>query len=100
MKPLAYMDAVDSRIVCVAPKRKRWLSEHEDKEWRKFHADNELNTPLFTAEAIEAAVLAEREACAKECDMWAAVEPFSDFSSGSAKGAEHCAAAIRARGNL
>ena len=46
---------------------------------------------------IEAAVLAEREACAVECDKWAAVKPSSDFMHGSASGARQCAAAIRER---
>lgn len=69
MEPVAYMDAVDNRLIYAAPKRKRWMSERDDKEWRKFHADNELNAPLYTSEAIEAAVLAEREAIAKLFDI-------------------------------
>ena len=39
----------------------------------------------------------EREACAKVCDTYAAVKPFSEYMHGSASGAELCAAAIRAR---
>lgn len=51
----------------------------------------------YTEEDLQAAVLSEREACAVECDKWAAVKPSSDFMHGSASGARQCAAAIRER---
>lgn len=46
---------------------------------------------LFTGEQLKAAVLAEREACAKECENTA-------VRMGSEWMAHHCAEAIRARG--
>jgi len=45
-------------------------------------------------EAIEAAVLAEREACAKVCDEM----EVSDSYQGNFQGSAGCAKAIRARG--
>ena len=42
---------------------------------------------------VEAAVLAEREACAKVCDWYV------DYSSNPMNFAENCAQEIRARGN-
>jgi len=51
--------------------------------------------PLYSWETVEAAVLAEREACAKICDERAAAAlPGSDEQCE----AEDCATAIRARG--
>ena len=49
--------------------------------------------------AWEAAILAEREACARVCDSMstAADEDDGDFGSGFVNAAKHCAAAIRAR---
>lgn len=47
---------------------------------------------LYTAEQLEAAVLAEREACAKVC------EELSNPLGNASLMAEHCAAAIRGRG--
>lgn len=47
--PVAYLDAVDRRVVYVSPQRKQWLSEREDKEWRQFHYDHQHDTPLYTA---------------------------------------------------
>ena len=52
--------------------------------------DAPIDAKAIRAEALEEA--------AQECDKWASVKPFSDFSSGSAAGAQNCAAAIRARG--
>ena len=48
-EPVAYLDAVDSKTVYVAPNRKRWLDPHEDKEWLQFHYDHPHDTPLYTA---------------------------------------------------
>lgn len=60
--------------------------------------------PTFTWRQLQAAVLAEREACAKLCDEMGAIEAL-DGEEGSAamvrvadKQAALCAAAIRARG--
>ena len=47
-KPYAYVDAVDSARVYVAPERKLWLKEKDDKEWRAFHAKHEYDIPLYT----------------------------------------------------
>jgi len=47
---------------------------------------------------IEAAVLAEREACAKVCDEYAAGDSNSEYDTGYIDAATSCAAAIRARG--
>jgi hypothetical protein len=48
-----------------------------------------------TPPSVEAAIEATKEKAAKVCEEYAAVEPFSDFSAGHAKGAANCAAAIR-----
>lgn len=47
-KPYAYVDAVDRSIVYVAPARKLWLKEREDKEWREFHVKHQYDIPLYT----------------------------------------------------
>ena len=58
------------------------------------------NTPLYTAPpSIEAAVKAEREACAKVCEELAVRKRFqSSYEEGFADGSDVCANAIRARG--
>ena len=53
------------------------------------HCGNHQSFPIITQADIEAAVLAEREACAKVCDGLAI-----DFPIGSS----NCATAIRAMG--
>ena len=47
-KPYAYVDAVDRSRVYVAPARKLWLKEREDKEWREFHVKHQYDIPLYT----------------------------------------------------
>jgi hypothetical protein len=49
-KPYAYVDSVDRSKVYVAPERKLWLKEKEDKEWREFHFKHEYDIPLYTKE--------------------------------------------------
>ena len=49
----------------------------------------------YTEEELQAAVLAEREACAKLCDEMA--ERLIDDGATGVDGAEYCAAAIRER---
>lgn len=58
---------------------------------RKDFPDGWRERPLYAAQvSVEAAVLAEREACAKVCEQ----DDFQIYET-----AERCAAAIRARGN-
>ena len=65
----------------------------------KLHSNGDclpFGTQLYAAPVSVEAIRAEAlEEAAKECDTWATVKPFSDFSSGSAEGARNCAAAIR-----
>ena len=76
--------------------------------WRKFHAREEdvdrFCTPLYAAPvSIEAAVLAEREACAKVCDDYEnrlegmRDEDYQAEIAGRQMGAARCAKAIRSR---
>lgn len=46
-EPVAYLD---DDLVAVAPNRKGWLTEREDKEWRKFHTTHQYDTPLYALE--------------------------------------------------
>jgi hypothetical protein len=61
------------------------------------HADYLLTTDLDVEQFAALIRQDENEACAVECDKWAAVKPVSDFMHGSASGARQCAAAIRER---
>ena len=55
--------------------------------------------PTFTWQQLQAAVLAEREACAKVCRNKLLPNPTTDlFDAGFNRGIGKCAAAIRARG--
>lgn len=83
----------------------RWLAEldaleRDAKAWRERSNDGHSVVPLYLHP--EAAVLAEREQCAQECDQIAKKagdEADNSYQRGFADGAEHCAAAIRARGD-
>lgn len=67
-----------------------------DKEYNGINQFNggRFGKPLYTAEQIEAAVLAEREACAKVCD-----EIARRYQRVGTMVADGCATAIRARNN-
>jgi hypothetical protein len=72
-------------------------------DWNRWIEDNQAGgKPLYAAPpSIEAAVLAEREACAKLCEVEATVivtNASEQYQEGRSMGATVCAAAIRARG--
>ena len=80
-------------------------------ELRRLHAENTeirtLNDDLFyqglavineKQELLDAAVKAEREACAKACEARKIIDPEYEYDRHYNQGAEHCAFAIRARG--
>ena len=67
-------------------------TEHQYLVWHKQEGGRNW-TPLFTLQDVQDAILAEREACAKVCDVLA-VHP--EYASDITKVA---AQAIRARGN-
>lgn len=58
-------------------------------ELRRLHAENEQ---------LRDAVKAEREACAAACEARKIIDPEYEYDRHYNQGAEHCAFAIRARG--
>jgi len=73
-----------------------YLSDKYIKEFATGMEKANYNIPLYAAPVDAKTIRAEAlEEAAQECDKWASVKPFSDFSSGSAAGARNCAAAIR-----
>ena len=81
MKPFAYY--------CEERNASGELIDKEYNGINQFSAGR-FGKPLYTAEQLEAAVLAEREACAKVCDE------FGEWRDASGV---DCAAAVRARSN-
>jgi hypothetical protein len=72
-KPYAYVDAVAQSKVHVAPARKMWLKEREDKEWRDFHSKHQYDIPLYTAppkREWQGLTDDERRAIVREFGVW------------------------------
>ena len=65
------------------------VCEEAADELRRLYAENEQ---------LRDAVIAEREACAAACEARKIIDPEYEYDRHYNQGAEHCASAIRARG--